>query len=174
MTEEDPLLAHIADGVDAIAALHAQGEHQVSRHQRLIETLSVIASAPSAVYVMIGSCAAWVLINWLAATRGDAFDPPPFIYLQGGLCFGALLTGMIVAVAQRRQAKISTRRAQLDLQVNLLAEKKLTKLIALVEELRRDTPSVKNRRDPEAEALSRTANPEMVVQALEAQLDKER
>jgi uncharacterized membrane protein len=71
-----------------------------------------------------------------------------------------------VLATQNRQRKISDERAQLDLQVNLLSEQKLAKLIALVEELRRDMPNVKNRSDPLAEAMTQAIDPHAVVSAL--------
>ena len=81
------------------------------------------------------------------------FDPPPFAWLQGIFSLGALLTATVVLIKQNRLAKLEEPRAHLDLQVNLLAEQKTTKLIDLMEELRRDLPMVKDRNDPEAAAL---------------------
>ena len=43
-----------------------------------------------------------------------------------------------------------------ELAENLLAEQKIAKLIALMEELRRDIPTVKDRFDPEAEAMQQS------------------
>jgi len=51
--------------------------------------------------------------------------------------------------------------------VTLLTEQKVTKLIDLLEELRHDLPNVKNRADPEAAALQRSMNPELVLAALD-------
>jgi uncharacterized membrane protein len=63
---------------------------------------------------------------------------------------------MTVAIltTQNRVAKLAQQRAQLDLQVNLIAEEKIAKLVALIEELRRDLPSVKDRKDSLAEAMT--------------------
>ena len=49
----------------------------------------------------------------------------------------------------------------------MLAEQKIAKLIALVEELRRDLPNVHDRRDSLAEAMIRPVDPHAVASALE-------
>ncbi len=84
---------------------------------------------------------------------------------------GALLLTIVILITQNRQARLAERRAQLDLQVNLLAEQKITKLISLVEELRRDLPSVQNRHDPEAEAMQTATDPHAVLEALEEKME---
>jgi uncharacterized membrane protein len=64
---------------------------------------------------------------------------------------------MAVLIRQNRLAHIEEKRARLELQVNLPAEQKATKIIQLLEELRLDLPNVRNVRnrvDPNA-ALSK-------------------
>lgn len=48
----------------------------------------------------------------------------------------------------------------------MLAEQKSSKVISLLEELRRDLPMVRNRNDPEAADLAQPADPEAVLEAL--------
>jgi uncharacterized membrane protein len=78
-----------------------------------------------------------------------------------------------VLIVQKRQEKLAEQRAQLSLQLNLLSEQKIAKLIALVEELRCDLPNVKNRHDPEAEVMKQPADPQVVLEALEKSLTEE-
>ena len=80
---------------------------------------------------------------------------------------GALLTTTVVLITQTRQGKLAEQRAQLDLQVRLLAEQKTAKLIALLEELRRDLPEVKNRHDAEAAAMEQSTDPHAILDAIE-------
>jgi uncharacterized membrane protein len=97
-------------------------------------------------------------------------DPPPFSWLQGIIGLSALLMTTIVLITQNRQSKATEQRRQLDLQVNLLVEQKVTKLIALVEELRHDLPQIENRHDPEAEAMQQTVDPHQVLKTLNQML----
>jgi len=101
------------------------------------------------------------------------FDPPPFYWLQGAVGLSALLMTSGVLIKQTRQEQLAEQRAQLSLQMNLLSEQKIAKLIALLEELRRDLPTVKDRVDPEAEVLKQATDPHMVVNTLERRLEEE-
>ncbi len=116
----------------------------------------------------------WLLANALCELLGfRALDPPPFSWLQGIVSLGALLTTTVVLITQNREAQLEERRLELELQVNLLTEQKTTKLIRLLEELRRDLPMVKDRHDPEAAALQEPTKPEEVLAALEERRDKD-
>lgn len=170
---EDALPDHISQQVDTIAALHARGESEVSIHQRLIERVTAFLGRPLFLNLTIGAIAVWIFLN-IPANRPNLapFDPPPFPLLAWLVSTGGLLLTIVVLITQNRQARLAERRAQLDLQVNLLSEQKIAKVIALMEELRRDMPSVRNRHDPEAEAMSEAADAHAVLDALEEKLDE--
>lgn len=55
----------------------------------------------------------------------------------------------------------------------MLSEQKIAKLISLVEELRSDLPNVNNRYDPETEVMKQAADPRVVLDKLEENLQKE-
>jgi uncharacterized membrane protein len=163
---------HVSQTVDTIAQLHARSEEDVTRHQRSIEMIAANLGKPRALYMIGAAALMWVVMNVAMCASGRSpFDPPPFSWLQGFASLGALLMATTVLATQNRQRKISDERAQLDLQVNLLSEQKLAKVIALLEELRRDMPNVKNRSDPLAEAMTQAVDPHAVVTALQETME---
>ena len=170
---EDALPDHVSQQIETIATLHARGESDVSVHQRLIERVTAFLGRPLFLNVTIAAIAVWVFLN-VPANRSNLapFDPAPFPLLAGLVSTGGLLLTIVVLITQNRQARLAERRAQLDLQVNLLSEQKIAKVIALIEELRRDIPSVRDRHDPEAEAMSEAADPHAVLDALEEKLNE--
>lgn len=163
---------HVAQNIGNIAALHASAEQRVGRHQRGIERLAAVIGRPESPYVILVLVGAWVAFN-LAAPRwgAGALDVPPFPWLQCVTSVAALLMTSILLTTQNRQSKRSLQREHLDLQVNLVAEQKVAKLIALVEELRRDLPSVPDRHDSMAEAMTEAVDPNAVATVLEETLD---
>ncbi len=178
MTEEakseptipEPLAEHVARNVQAVAEMHVQGERDLSAHQRVVESGTALLGRPASVYLILLLVSAWMAGNTLGLRAGAQVpDPPPFVWLQGLVGLSALLTATMVLATQNRQAKLIERRMHLDLQVNLLTEQKTAKLIELLEELRRDLPNVKNRRDSEAEVMQHSAEPLKVIAALEEQ-----
>ncbi len=163
---------HIAQNVETIAAMRARSEEGVGVHQRTIERFTGSLGRPRTLYVIVVIVASWTTLNALLPHLGvRAFDPPPFYWLQGLIALGALLMTTMVLTTQNRQTKHIEQRAHLDLQINLLAEQKAAKLIALVEELRRDMPTVRNRVDPVADAMQEAVDPHAVMMAMEGTME---
>ena len=77
----------------------------------------------------------------------------------------------IVLTTQRRQNKETAHYQHFELQVNLLAEQRTAKIIALLEELRRDLPNVRDRVDPVAEALQEVVAPGAVDSAIDQSMN---
>ncbi|HEV7817272.1 MAG TPA: DUF1003 domain-containing protein [Janthinobacterium sp.] len=116
----------------------------------------------------------WIAANLIADEIGwDPIDPPPFFWLQGLISLNAFLITTTVMIRQNRMAELSKRHAHLDLQVNLLTEKKTSKIISLLEELRRDMPDVKGRQDAEAQELEQSADTGAVLGAIDMQQREE-
>jgi uncharacterized membrane protein len=164
----DSLSGHIDQNVESIVSLQRREWETVSLSQRRVERLSRFIGRPIYLTVLLGIVAAWVVYNSSAAAWGlKPFDAPPFEMLDGIMSLIALITTTIVLIAQNRQAKLEQQHTHLALQVNLLTEQKVTKLIHLIEELRRDLPMVKDRHDPQATALQERADTAQVVSAIE-------
>ena len=168
-----PLPEPIAQNIEAIVAIHASAERNVSKHQRVVEAASTFLGRPTFLYGSLLVVALWLLPNVLPDLGLPQFDPPPFDLLQLTLGIISLPMTIAVLIKQDRQEKLAEQRAQLSLQLNLLSEQKIAKLIGLVEELRRDLPNVENRYDPEVEIMKEAADPQAVMIALEETLEQE-
>ncbi len=165
---------HLSQNISAVKALHIRAEQDVNDHQRAVETVTAFFGRPAFLYSILLVVALWVCPNVLPRRFGiPHFDPPPFDWLERTITLSSLLMTTGVLIKQNRQEKLTTRRAHLSLQMNLLAEQKTAKLIALVEELRRDLPSVRDRHDPEAEVMKQSTDPHVVMNALEEELLEE-
>jgi uncharacterized membrane protein len=163
---------YINQNVETIASLRARSEAELSTHQRGIERITAALGRPRSIYVVLAVVLLWVGFNSCARMLGARPpDPPPFEALQALVGLAALVMTIMVLTTQNRQSKQAEQRDHLDLQVNLLAEQKVAKLIALIEELRRDLPAVPNRVDRLAEVMTEPLDPTVVVDALEGSLD---
>ncbi|WP_202618054.1 DUF1003 domain-containing protein [Aureimonas leprariae] len=65
----------------------------------------------------------------------------------------------MILTTQRHQDKLAEKRSQLTLQISLLNERKIAKVIALLEEQRRDSPMLPSRIDVEAAEMARSSDP---------------
>lgn len=164
---ENEQIDPINESIETLANLHLRMERKVGRHQKAIESVTATLGRPRFLYIIMLFVALWIFSNMILKLSGIvAFDPPPFNWLQGTVSMCALFMTTIVLITQNRQNKAAEQRRQLDLQVNLLVEQKVTKVISLLEELRRDSSVVKDRHDSEAEALQSPVDPHEVLASL--------
>jgi uncharacterized membrane protein len=161
----------VADTIDTITMMHARAQHDVGPHVRRIARMSAAIGHPLFLACVVVLVVAWIGSNLLAPLVGlHAADSPPFSWLQGALSLAALLMTTVVLITQNRQGHHIEQRGRLDLQINLLAEQKITKLIELMEELRRDLPNVRNRVDAVANEMKEPVDPVAMLSALEKTL----
>jgi uncharacterized membrane protein len=160
------LSAHIDQNIESVVALQNREWETVGVAQRRVEAVGRWLGRPLYLVGLLAAIAVWVSINVIRQARGG-WDPPPFEFLDGVMTLISLITTTIVLIAQNRQTKLEKQHTHLELQVSLLTEQKVTKLIKLIEELRRDMPMVRDRHDPHAEALQESADTAKVLAALE-------
>jgi uncharacterized membrane protein len=167
-TAKPPLPEHIDQNVESMVALKKREWEHISPWQRRVERVSRFVARPSYVVGLLLLTAAWIALNLIFPLIGRAgFDPFPFPLLDGVLTLCALLTSTVVLIAQGSQSKLEQQHTHLDLQVTLLTEQKVSKLIRLLEELRHDLPMVRDRHDPQASALQEATDTEQVLSAIE-------
>ena len=163
-----PILpAHIEDTIAAIAKLHADHHLQAGTLQRVVERLTAWIGRPTFIASMTVAVILWIGGNTLASVAGTRpWDDAPFAWLQGMLGLLALYVTIFILTTQRRDDQLAGYREQLTLELAILGEQKSAKIIALLEEMRRDSPTLKNRIDEEAAAMSIAADPQAVLDAI--------
>jgi len=163
----DELPQHVEETVRSIVDFKVEHARSATSSQRLIERVTAALGRPQFTAFIAVFVACWILVNAFPHSfHIRRFDDPPFFWLQGIVSFTALCMTTLILTTQRRLDRLADERAQLTLQVAIVAEQKTTKLIQLIEELRTDHPEVPNRVDPEADAMSASADPQSVLEAL--------
>ncbi|MBV8369465.1 MAG: DUF1003 domain-containing protein [Candidatus Eremiobacteraeota bacterium] len=162
------LSGQVDDTIQSIAELERKALENASLQQRAVERFTLAVGRPRTVWIVLALIAAWIAFNTLLVPRGRApVDPPPFFWLDGVLALAALLMTILILTTENRMAEVDEQRARLNLQISLLAERKVAKVVQLLEELRYDLPSVPNREDREAQEMTIAADPHEVAQELE-------
>jgi uncharacterized membrane protein len=112
-------------------------EHaEVSGLQLAIERVSAFFGSPYYFVFAVAFMAGWILVNLYGLHAGwHHFDEPPFPWLQGIVSCNALLVTVAVLIRQNRMAQLAEHRSHLDLQINMLTEQKVTRILQLVDEL---------------------------------------
>ncbi|MGD0474635.1 MAG: DUF1003 domain-containing protein [Candidatus Velthaea sp.] len=153
--------------IESVADLDRGAERALSLHQRWIERTTSAVGRPRTVYVVLAFTAVWIAVNSALAPSRRAFDPPPFAYLDCIISLAALLMTIIILTTENRINLHDTRRDRLDLQINLLNERKISKVIELLEALRSDSPAMPDRHDPEASEMRHAADTAAIVRAID-------
>ena len=161
--------AHLDENIDSLLTVQKREWEQRPTGQRFVDRISRLIGRPTYLIVLLGFTAGWIALNVLAQRFGRApFDPLPFPLLASIISLAALISTTVVLIAQNRQTRLEQQHIHIALQVNLLTEQKVAKVINLIEELRRDLPMVKNRYDPQAESFAQKTDALQVLSAIEA------
>src|SRR5580658_1256980 len=129
----------------------------------------VAGFAGSLVFVMIHVLLvlAWILVNDQGVRGIPRFDPFPFSLLGMIVAVEAVVLSSFILMRQNRMAKHAERRDHLNLQVDLLAEKEVTKLLQMVGAMCAHMGLKRLVEDKELSELSQHTSVESLTQRLE-------
>jgi len=151
---------HIADTVRVTAKLRADHREAATRLQVAIEQAVHRIAHPGFIGLLISGVLGWVGANLLAPALGiRPIDRPPFAWLGLATAVLALVMTVLILATQRRDDMLAQRRERMMLELAILSEQKLAKIIQLLEESRRDNPLLDNRVDASAAAMETPADP---------------
>jgi uncharacterized membrane protein len=162
---EADLAAHVQEAVETIASLHRDHHEASSRLQRATDWVTARLGRPAVMGTILIGMATW--IGAALVLTGGQIERPPFVWLELAATLSALVIAMLILVTQARQEQLVERRDQLTLELAILNDRKLAKIIALIEELRRDAPDVADRHDKESEEMATPADPNAVMAAID-------
>src|SRR5215211_4392436 len=102
-----------------------------SRELRIADVITRFTGSMRFVYIHLVLFGSWIIAN-LPSTPFPKFDPS-FVVLAMFASVEAIFLSTFVLISQNRMAEQADKRADLDLQINLLAEHEVTKLLAIVD-----------------------------------------
>jgi uncharacterized membrane protein len=158
------LAGALTRNIQALAERRRQEEGAATVGDRIAGLITRFAGSIAFVCLHAALVVAWVLIN-LGATPLRAFDPS-FVILATVASVEAIFISTFILISQNRAQAAADRRADLDLQISLLAEHEVTHLIKLVSQIA-EKLGIDDAENPELEELKRTVAPEAVLERLE-------
>lgn len=140
--------SHVEQTVEQLAQLYDDHHRGTSRAQRAANRVTLALSRPAALIGIVGALLGWTAGNLVARRIGAAaLEEFPFPDLGFVVTVAALLVALLILTTQRHEDELAEKRARLTLQIAALSEKKIAKLIELIEEQRRDNPLLPERVD---------------------------
>jgi uncharacterized membrane protein len=150
--EETDIGGPAKDNLEVVSSFHDREEAAISGMQLAIERASAFFGSPWYFGFCVLFIIAWMALNLWGARHGWRFtDPPPFSVMNGLVSANALLLTIGVLIRQNRMARLAEHRSHLDLQINLLTEQKVSKILQIVDELQRELTSLRGGPAPKAQ-----------------------
>jgi len=158
---------HVDKAVRSVSQLHSDHRGRTTTSQRTINRIAALIGRPWFIVFVGFGLALWIVGNSFAGRLGlQPIDPPPFAWLEVAATLFSLFLVVLLLVAQKHEDELNAHRDTLTLELSILSEHKIAKVIQLLEELRRDSPHVLDRDDPQAEQMAEPADAGSVLAAV--------
>src|ERR1051326_878374 len=166
-TKQDPAVAHVLErNIRALLTRRQAQEKKLSWQERLAESITRFSGSMLFVYLHLGIYGLWIIINLGFVPFFPRFDPT-FVILAMEASVEAIFLSTFILITQNRMMAQADKRADLNLQISLLAEHEITRIISIVTEIARHM-NVEASRNPELEELAQDIAPEKVLETMEA------
>jgi uncharacterized membrane protein len=152
------------ENVQAMRRLEEAQRGERTMSDRLADAIAKFCGSMTFVWIHVVIFAAWIGYNTL--TGPHAFDPYPFTFLTLVVSLEAIFLSTFILISQNYDMRISERRNQLDLQINLLSEQENTKILQMLELIAKKVGAHVDD-DPQVRALEEATRPESLVQQIE-------
>jgi uncharacterized membrane protein len=149
--------------IEALERRRREDEERAPLEGRVAEAITRSVGSMLFVYLSLALIGLWVAANLGWIPGAPRFDPQ-FVILATVASVAAIFLSAFVLVAQNRMATAADRRAELDLQISLLVEHEVTRIVSLVSAIA-DKLGVAHGED--VEELKNDVAPEAVLDAID-------
>jgi uncharacterized membrane protein len=161
---DDSLKSALSRNIDTMRRRRAEDEANASAQERLAGAISRFSGSMRFVYLHALAYGFWILANLGWVPGIEPWDPT-FVVLAMIASVEAIFLSTFILINQNRMAAVADRRAELDMQIGLLSEAEITKLVQLVTEIARRM-DVAAAHQPELEEMKKQVQPEAVLDAI--------
>jgi uncharacterized membrane protein len=163
--ENRPGLSRVlAKNIDALLAAREEEVRQRTRADRVSDAITGFTGSMRFVLIHAVLFSVWIVWN-LGLLPGLAPFDPTFVVLAMLASVEAIFLSTFVLISQNRMQALAERRAELDLQISLLAEHEVTKLVSLLDAVARKV-GVETRTDLDLQDAKRDVDPNDVLAAI--------
>jgi uncharacterized membrane protein len=151
--------------IQALKARRGREEAEATGQERIADAITRFTGSLLFVYLHLAFFGFWILAN-LGWVPGVPKWDESFVVLAMMASVEAIFLSTFVLISQNRMSAASDKRADLDLQISLLAEHEITKLAALISAIA-DRVGVEVKGDDELDEVKQDVSPEAVLDEIE-------
>lgn len=159
------LASVLARNIRTLQERRDREEATATLEQRIAGAITRFSGSMRFVYVHIVAYGFWILANLDVVPGVPKFDPS-FVILAMVASVEAIFLSTFILITQNRMSAAADKRAELDLQISLLAEHEVTKIAALLSAVA-ERLGVETEVDEEVEELKEDVAPEAVLDEIE-------
>jgi uncharacterized membrane protein len=156
--------------IEEIVNLEEEFRQRRSAADKIADAVAGFVGSVSFVAVHLLWFGGWVAINAGLVPGVPAFDPYPFVFLCMIVSLEGVLLSTFVLIKQNWMSQRADQRSHLDVQVNLLAENEVTKVIQMLEHISHKLGIEREVVDREARELGHTTAVGGLARELEEKL----
>ncbi len=150
--------------IHALKERQHREEREASLQERVADRITRFTGSMLFVYIHLALFGLWIIAN-LGWVPGVPRWDPTFVVLAMWASVEAIFLSTFVLISQNRMSAVAERRAELDLQISLLAEHEITRLTTLVVSIA-ERLDVRTEVEEELTEIQRDVSPEAVLDAL--------
>ena len=160
--KDNPALSKVMErNIRTIIHLRAKTASERGLQDRIADVITSVSGRMIFAYVHIVWFGLWILLN-TARVGVRIFDPFPYGLLTMIVSLEAIFLSTFVLISQNRLSAESDRRADLDLQIGLLTEHELTRVLQMLDAIQ-DKLGVADHKNSELADLEMETRPEDVL-----------
>lgn len=161
----DSLSNTLRQNIEILRERRRREQRSASLEQRLAQRITDFAGSMRFVYLHVAIYGFWIVesLGWIPGLR--PWDPT-FVVLAMIASVEAIFLSTFILITQNRMSIADDRRSELDLQVSLLAEQEITKLVQLVAEISHRL-GIEEASGEDVEEMKQRVAPEEVLDAIE-------
>lgn len=125
----------IEQNIQTLRAERRRLEARTPRSVRIADKVTAFAGSMWSIVIHTVVYAGWIALNSGKVPGVTPWDPYPFELLITAMSAEAIYLTTFVLISQNRMAKLDEERVELDLQINLLAEHEVTRILSLVDDI---------------------------------------
>ena len=152
--------------IETIARLEQEFLSRRTPVERIADAIATFVGTIPFVLLHVIGVPVWFFINLGLIPGIKPFDPYPFILLAMTVSVEGVLLTTFVLMKQNRMSRLAEHRDQLNLQIDLLAEKEVTKILDLLTAVCDRLGLQQQANEPEVQELSRSTGVEALARHL--------
>jgi len=166
-SNDAPQLAKIIDrNINTLVARRREEENKRDLQSRVVDVITSFTGSMKFVYIHLAIFLVWIFWNlgWLIVKPFD----PSFIILGTFAAVEAIFISTFVLISQNKMNLEADKRAELDLQISLLTEHEVTRMMTILMAIAKKI-GLEEIINEEIEELSRDVQPEKVLDKMESE-----